>query len=121
MIAGQAEARNMPARDVAKFKGAAGGHDLSQRCAASVGGAEDAAHTGACNVRNGDVIFFKDLKHAEMREAASKSSTERKGHAWTRRVVSDQRVALEWCTTAEYGTNKTVVLDIPMYWLRCWL
>src|ERR1700688_2330360 len=103
MIAGQAEARNVPARDVAKFKRAAGGHDLRQRRTASVGGAEDAAHAGAGNVRNGDVIFFKNLQHAKMREAACKSSTEGEGHTWPRRVIGEQRVVLERCMAAEHG------------------
>jgi hypothetical protein len=121
MIAGQAEARNVPARDVAKFKGAAGSHDLRQRRAARVGGTEDAADTGAGNVRNGDVIFFKNLEHAKMREAASKSSTKRKGYTWPRRVVGEQRVVLKRCVTAEHGANKAMVLNIFMYWLRYWL
>src|ERR1700693_3216843 len=121
MIAGQAEARNVPARDIAKFKRAAGGHDLRQRRAARVGGAENAADTRACNVRNGDVILFKNLQNAEMREAASKTSTKRKGHTWPRRVVGNQRVVLKRCMTAEHGTNKAIVLNILMYWLRYWL
>src|ERR1700688_89305 len=112
MITGQAEARNMPARDVAKFERTAGRHDLRQRRTASIGGAENAAHAGAGNVRNGDVIFFKDLQHAKMREAASKSSTKRKGHTWPRRVVGDQRVALERCMAAEHGGDEAVVLSI---------
>lgn len=104
----------MPARDVAKFKGAAGSHDLCQRRAARVGGAENAAHAGAGNVRDGDVIFFKDLEHAKMREAASKSSTKRKGHTWARRVVGEQRVVLERRMAAEHGVNEAVVLRIFM-------
>src|ERR1700722_15586422 len=108
MIAGQAEARNVPARDIAKSKSAASRHDLRQRRAASVSGAENAAHTGAGNVRNGDVIFFKDLQHAKMREAASESSTKRKGHTRPRRVVGEQRVVLERCMAAEHGANQAV-------------
>src|ERR1700674_5971855 len=91
MIAGQAETRNVPASNVAKFKGGASGHDLRQRRATCVGGAENAADTGAGNMRNSDVIFFKNLQDAKMREAASKSSTKRKGHTWPRRVAGDQR------------------------------
>ena len=118
MIAGQAEARNVPARDVAKFERAASGHDLRQRSTARVGGTKNAADTGAGNVRNGDVIFFKDLQDAKMRKAAGKSSTKRKGHTWPRRLVGDQGVALERCTAAEHCADKAVVLNILMYWLR---
>src|ERR1700688_386598 len=118
MIAGQTEARNVPARDVAKFERTAGGHDLGQRRAARVGGAENAAHTGAGNVRNSDVIFFKNLQHAKMREAASKSSTKREGHTRARRVAGDQRVALERCPAAEHGADEAVVPNILKNRLR---
>ena len=110
MIGGQAKTRNVPACDVAKFKGAARGHDLRERRAAGVGGAENAAHTGAGNVRNSDLIILKTLPLAEMREAASESSTEGKGHTWPRRVVRDGRVALERCAAAENCADKAIVL-----------
>ena len=100
----------MPARDVAKFKSAASGHDLRQRGAAGVGGAENAAHTGAGNVRNGDVIFFQNLQDAEMREAASKSATKGEGYTWPRRVIRDERVALERCAAAKHGADNAIVL-----------
>src|ERR1700693_1245767 len=110
MIGSQAETRNVPARDVAKFKGAARGHDLRQRRAAGVSSAENAAHTGAGNVRDGDVIFFKNLQHAEMREAASKSSAKRKGHTRPRKMASEERVALERCAAAENCVDEAMVL-----------
>jgi hypothetical protein len=63
------------------------------------------------------VIFFKDLQHAEMREAASKSSTEGEGHTWPRRVIGEQRIILERGMAAEHGTDQAIVLNILMYWL----
>jgi len=54
------------------------------------------------------------LQHAKMRKAASKSSPKRKGHAWARRVATDQRVVLERRMAAEHGVNEAVVLRIFM-------
>jgi hypothetical protein len=45
-----------------------------------------------------------------MREAASKSSTKRKGHTWPRRVVREDRVALERCAAAKHCADKAIVL-----------
>jgi hypothetical protein len=70
MIAGEAEARNAPAADVAEFQCAAGGDDARQRSAARVGRAENAADACARDARNGYAILLEHLKNAEMREAS---------------------------------------------------
>src|ERR1700747_2114915 len=84
MIAGEAEPRNAPARDIAKTDGAAGGDNPCQGCAAGVSGSEHAANAGACDVRDGDVILFEDLQHSEMCEATRESAPERESNSWAR-------------------------------------
>jgi len=84
MIAGEAEPRNAPARDISKTDGPAGGNNSCQGSAAGVGGSEDATDAGACDVRYGDVILFQDLQHPEMREATRESAPERESNAWAR-------------------------------------
>ena len=85
---------------------------MRERRTAGVSGAEDAANASAGNVRNGDVIFFKNLEDAKMREAACKSATESKSHAWPRRVIGKQRVTLERCTAAKHGADEAVGLGL---------
>ena len=74
MIAGEAQARNAPAGDIAKTDGTGSGKNAGQRGSAGVRGSEDAAHAGACNVRNGNVILLEDLQHAKVRETARESA-----------------------------------------------
>ena len=82
MIAGETEARNAPAADVAKFESAAGGDDASQRSAAGVGCAENAADARARDARNRYAILLENLKNAEMREPARKAAAESDSDAW---------------------------------------
>src|SRR3984957_19583567 len=84
MIARKAQTGNAPAGDMAKTDGACSGKNAGQRSAAGVCGSEDAANAGACNVRNRNVIFFEDLQHAQVREAAGESATQAKSDALTR-------------------------------------
>jgi hypothetical protein len=84
MIAGEAEPRNAPARDIAKTDGAADGDNSCQGSATGVGGSEDAADAGAGNMRYGDVILFQHLQHSEMREATREPAAERESNAWAR-------------------------------------
>ncbi len=76
MIAGEAEARDAPAGDIAKTNGAAGGKNTCEGSAAGVSGSEDAADAGACDVRYGDVILLEDLQYPEMRETAGEPATQ---------------------------------------------
>jgi len=76
MIAGEAEARNAPAADVAEFQGPASGNDARQRSAASVGCSENAADACSRNAGNGYAVLLENLQHAEMRKAARKSAAE---------------------------------------------
>lgn len=82
MVAGEAQARNAPAADVAEFEGAASRDDSRQRGAAGVGRAENAANAGARDARNGDVMLLENLKNAEMRKATRKSAAESDSDAW---------------------------------------
>jgi hypothetical protein len=77
MVAGESEARNAPAADVAELKGAASGDDARQRSTAGIGCTENAANTCACDARNRDSVLLEHLKNAEVREAACKASAER--------------------------------------------
>jgi hypothetical protein len=74
LIACQAESRDAPTGDVAESQRAASINDAGQRRAASVGGAQDAAHAGSCDVRDGDVILLEDLQDAKMGEPARETS-----------------------------------------------
>ena len=81
MIAGQAEARNTPAGEIPKTNGAAGSENAGQWSATGIGGSEDAADTGAGDVRDRDVILLQDLEHAQVREAAGKSTAKSQRYA----------------------------------------
>lgn len=76
MIAGEAEARNAPAADVAEFQRAAGSDDASQGSAAGVGRTENAADARAGDARNRNAMLLENLQHAEMCEAARKSTAQ---------------------------------------------
>ena len=76
MVAGETEARNAPAADVAKFEHAACGDDASQRSTAGIRRAENAADAGAGDARNRNAMLLENLQHAEMCEAARKSTAQ---------------------------------------------
>lgn len=82
VIAGEAEARNAPAADVAKFESAASSDDARQGSAAGVGRAENAADARARDARNRYAILLENLKNAEMREPARKAAAESDPDAW---------------------------------------
>ena len=63
VIAGEAEPRNAPASDIAKTKRAAGSDDAREGRATGIGGAKDAADAGPCDMRDGNVVLFQDLKN----------------------------------------------------------
>ena len=97
MIAGEAEARNPPARDIAKLDVAASRQDLSERSAARVRRAQNAADACARDMRNRNVILFEDLQDAKVREAARKTAAERDADARTRLPGGTCRtVAADW-------------------------
>ena len=82
MIAGEAEAGNAPPADVAKFESAAGGDNTSQRSAASVGRAENAADACTRDAGDRNVMLLENLKNAEVGEAAGKAATEGDADTW---------------------------------------
>jgi hypothetical protein len=82
VVAGEAEARNTPAADVAKFEGAASGNDACERGAAGVSRSEDAADAGAGNARDRYAVLLEDLKDAEVRESASKAAAQGDADTW---------------------------------------
>ena len=84
MVAGEAEPRNPPARDIAKFDVAASRQDFSERSAARVRRAENAANACARDMRNRNVVLFEDLQYAKVRETARKTAAERNADARTR-------------------------------------
>jgi len=98
MITRKAEARNAPTGDVAELKVAAGGQYLGERRAACVSRAEDASNARTCNVGDGNVILFKDLQHAKMREASRESATESQADAAPWRCGRHWHVAADWDT-----------------------
>ena len=83
VIAGEAQAGNTPAANVAKANGSAGGDDARKRGAAGIGRSENAADAGACDIRNRDVILLKDLENAKMRESARESAAESQAQTCT--------------------------------------
>ena len=76
LIACQAESRDAPTGDVAEAERAASINDARKWRAAGVGGAQDAAHAGSRDVRDGDVILLEDLQDAQMGESARETSAE---------------------------------------------
>src|ERR1700722_16995834 len=84
MIAGKAQTGNAPARDIAKTDGTGSGKNAGQRSAAGVCGSEDAAHAGACNVRNRNVMLFEDLQHTKVGEASRESTAQGQSDALVR-------------------------------------
>jgi hypothetical protein len=73
------EPGDAPTGDVSNAEGTAGFNDARKRRATRVGGAEDTAHAGSGDVRDGDVVLLEDLQNAEMREAARETTA--KGEA----------------------------------------
>src|SRR2546429_3069230 len=97
MIAGEAEARNAPSRDIAKLDVTASRQDLSERSAARVRRAQNAAHACARDMRNRNVILFEDLQDAKVREAARKTAAECNADARTRLPGGTRlTVAADW-------------------------
>lgn len=84
MVAGQTETGDAPACDIAEAKSAARIDDASKGRAAGVGCAENAAHTGSRDVRNGNLVLLEDLQNAQMGKASRKSSTESESYPWPR-------------------------------------
>ena len=82
MIAGEAEARNAPATDVAEFESAAGGNDAREGSAAGVGRAEDAANARSRDAGNRDAALLENLKNAEVSKTARKAAAESDPDAW---------------------------------------
>jgi hypothetical protein len=81
LIACQAEPGDAPTGDIPEAQGTAGLNDARKRRATGVGSAQDAAHAGSRDVRDGDVVLFEDLQNAEMREAARETSAKREADA----------------------------------------
>ena len=82
-IAGQAEARNTPARKITEANLVALGNDARERGATRVGGSEDAANAAAGNAGDGDLVLFQNAKNSKMRIAACKTTAERQPDAGT--------------------------------------
>jgi hypothetical protein len=82
LIACQAEPGNAPTGNVPEAKRAARLHDARKRRATGIGGAEDAAHAGSRDVRDGNVVLFENLQNAEMREAARETSAKGQADAY---------------------------------------
>ena len=75
VIAGEAQAGNAPAADVAKTNLAASSNDARQWRAAGIRRAKNAADACACDIRDWYVILFENLQDAQMRESARKPAT----------------------------------------------
>ena len=83
VVAGEAEARNAPTPDVAKFEGAARGNDAGQGGAAGVGRSENAANAGAGDARNRYAMLLENLQDAEVRKTARKAAAESDADTWS--------------------------------------
>ena len=81
LIAGQAEARNAPTGDVPEAELAASLNNVRERCTTGVGSAQDAPHTGSCDVRDGNVVLFEDLQNTQVGEATRETSAKSKADA----------------------------------------
>jgi len=82
-VAGQAEARNTPARKITEANLAALGNDGGKRRATRVGRGEDAADAAAGNAGDGDLVLFQNAQNSKMRVAARKTTAERQPDAGT--------------------------------------
>jgi len=81
LVAGEAEARNAPASDVAKAERAARCNDSLERRAARVGGGENTAHAGSRDMGDRYLVLFEHLQNPEVCETARKTSAEGETHA----------------------------------------
>src|SRR5260370_15700039 len=81
LIACQPEPRDAPAGDVPEAERSAGFYDAHKRRATSVSGAQDTAHAGSRDVRNGDAVLLQDLQNAKVRESARETSAKSEADA----------------------------------------
>jgi hypothetical protein len=82
MIAGEAEARNAPAADVAKLESAASSDDARQRGTAGISRPENAADARSGNARNRNTVLLENLENAEVRKTTRKPTTESDADTW---------------------------------------
>jgi len=68
-VAGQAEARDTPARKITEANLAAFGNDAGEGGATGIGGGEDAADAAAGNAGDGNVVLFQNAQNPKMRIA----------------------------------------------------
>lgn len=106
MIAGEAETRDAPASNIAKFEVAAGGENFGQRRAAGVSRAQNAANAGPSNMRNGDVILLQDLQDPEVGEPAGESATECESDTRAMLSYACFSIALSWDTKRHVGKDE---------------
>lgn len=76
VIAGEAQARDAPAGDIAEAQRAASGNDARQRRTAGVGCPENAADARAGDGGDRNLVLLEDLQYAEVGEAASEAAAE---------------------------------------------
>jgi hypothetical protein len=76
VIAGETQAGNSPSGDIAEAKRAARCNDTCERSSAGIGRAKNAAHAGAGDGRNRNVILLQDLQDAKMGETPGESPTQ---------------------------------------------
>jgi hypothetical protein len=81
MIARQTEAGNAPTSNVPEAQRAASLNYTSERRAAGVSSAENAAHARSRDVRNGDLVLLEHLQNTEMRKPARKTSAQSEANA----------------------------------------
>lgn len=96
MIAGEAEAGNAPAGNVAKLQVAANSENFGKRRAACIGCTENAADARAGDVCDGNAILFEDLQDAEVGKPSGKSAAEGKTDARTRFCGACLCFAADW-------------------------
>ena len=74
VIAGEAQSRNAPPRDVSQSQRPAGRHNPSQRSAARIRRAQNAAHARSRDTRYWYVVLLEHPQHPEVRESPRKSA-----------------------------------------------
>jgi hypothetical protein len=78
LVARQAETGNAPAGNIPELQGAASLNNASQGRPAGVCSAEDTAHAGSRDVRDGDLVLLEHLQHAKMCETSCKTTAQGK-------------------------------------------
>ena len=77
VVGRHSHARKRPAAEIAERGFGALALHFVERSSAGVGGGDQRAHAGPADHINGDLVLFHGAQHADVRDAARKSASER--------------------------------------------